>query len=438
MKRVVLVLTTVAVLIFAGCKGREAASSQSGSGSGAGGEKVTLELMHFHTLETVDSSTEAKGYHAMKDKFIKEHPDATINETIFQQVDYHTKIMALAAADEMPDIYFTKGSWVQNFYDNNLMADLTPYIDQSVYRDGIFIPFSRGGKIYASPIQFAMTSVVYYNEELWKSIGYDHFPTTWEELVAADKLFKAKGIATIALGNRDKWPYESCILSTLGDRFTGTDWTQSIILNDGKAKFTDPEFITTLRYSQQMAAMFNRDFNAINNEQADVLYGTGKAASTIEGGWTIAFLLQNADPDVITNTRIALIPNVPGQKGASNAASGGGGWAESVSAKLSGARLTAAVDYVKTTTGVEYSQFMMDDAGFLGQCEVPVKNRESLPGLSQLYLDYVGSLSLVPIYDIQMDGAVIDVMNSKLQELLGGTASPEEVAAAIQAEQDKL
>jgi hypothetical protein len=29
-------------------------------------------------------------------------------------------------------------------------------------------------------------------------------------------------------------------------------------------------------------------------------------------------------------------------------------------------------------------------------------------------------------------------MNSKLQELLGGTASPEEVAAAIQAEQDKL
>ncbi|MDR1175641.1 MAG: extracellular solute-binding protein [Treponema sp.] len=436
MKRAVLVFTTVAVLIFAGCKGRESASSRSGSGSG--GEKVTLELMHFHTLETVDNSSEAKGYHAMKQKFIQEHPDVTINETIFQQVDYHTKIMALAAADEMPDIYFTKGSWVQNFYDNNLMADLTPYMDQSLYRDGIFIPFSRGGKIYASPIQFTLTSLLYYNEELWKSIGYDHFPTTWEELVAADSLFKAKGITTIAHGNRDKWPYESCILSTLGDRFTGTDWTQSIILNDGKAKFTDPEFITALGYSQQMAAMFNRDFNAINNEQADVLYGTGKAASILEGAWTIAFLLQNADSDVLANTRLSVLPAVPGQKGAANAASGGAGWSQSVSAKLSGAQFTAAVDFVKMTTGVEFSQFIMDDSGLLGPCEVPVKNKETLPGISQLYLDYVGSLSLVPIYDIQMDGAVIDVMNSKLQELLGGTASPQEVATAIQAEQDKL
>jgi raffinose/stachyose/melibiose transport system substrate-binding protein len=435
MKRIVLVLATAAFFIFSGCSGKEAAPKAADSSAG---EKITLEVMHFHTLETVENSSEAKGYHAMKDKFIKEYPDISINETIFQQVDYHTKIMALAAADEMPDIYFTKGSWVQNFYDNNLMADLTPYIDQSIYRDGIFIPFSRGGKIYASPIQFTLTSLVYYNEELWKSIGYDHFPATWEELVAADKLFKAKGITTIAHGNRDKWPYESCILSTLGDRFTGTDWTQSIILNDKKAKFTDPEFITVLRYSQEMASMFNKDFNAINNEQADVLYGTGKAASTVEGAWTIAFLLQNADADVLANTRFAILPSVPGQKGAPNAASGGAGWAQSASAKLSGTKLTAAVDFVKATTGVEFSQFIMDDSGLLGQNEVPVKNKEALPGISQLYLDYVGSVSLVPIYDIQMDGAVIDVMNSKLQELLGGTASPEEVAAAIQAEQDKL
>jgi raffinose/stachyose/melibiose transport system substrate-binding protein len=318
------------------------------------------------------------------------------------------------------------------------MADLTPYIDQSLYRDGIFIPFSRGGKIYASPIQFTLTSLVYYNEKFFQDIGMDHFPKTWDELAQADKAFKAKGLATIALGNRDKWPYESCIISTLGDRFTGTDWTQSIILNDGKAKFTDPEFISTLQYSRQMASMFNKDFNAINNEQGDVIYGTGKAASLVEGAWTIAFLLQNADADVLAETRLAILPSVPGMKGDANAASGGAGWSQSASAKLTGARLQAAVDFIKQTTGVEFSQFIMDDTGLLGQCEVPVKGKESLPKISQDYLDYVGTLKLVPIYDIQMDGAVIDVMNSKLQELLGGTASPEEVAAAIQAEQNKL
>jgi raffinose/stachyose/melibiose transport system substrate-binding protein len=415
-----------------------AAGGSAARSSSTGGEKITLNVMHFHTIETMENSSESKGYHAMKEKFIKEHPNVIINETIFQQTDYHTKVMALAAADEMPDIFFTKGSWVQNFHDNNLMADITPYVNESVYRGGIFIPFTRGGKVYGIPIQFMPTSLVYYNEKLFREIGMDHFPKTWEELEQADKAFKAKGIATIALGNKDKWPYESCVISTLGDRFTGTNWTQSIILNDGKAKFTDNEFIATLRYSQQLASMFNKDFNAINNEQSTVLYGSGKAASTFEGGWSVAFQLQNSDPDVLANTRLAVLPAVPGMKGDANATSGGGGWAQSASAKLTGARLQAAIDFIKQTTGEEYSQFLMDDTGLPGPCEVAIKDKGSLPKLSQDYLDYMSSLKFVPIYDIQMDGAVIDVMNSKLQELLGGTATPEEVAAAIQAEQNKL
>jgi len=97
-----------------------------------------------------------------------------------------------------------------------------------------------------------------------------------------------------------------------------------------------------------------------------------------------------------------------------------------------------AIEYVKATTGVEYCEYMMKDSGILGQCEVPVADRSSMPELSQLFLDLVSGLKLVPIYDIQMDGAVIDVMNSKIQELLSGTASPEAVAEAIQAEQEKL
>jgi raffinose/stachyose/melibiose transport system substrate-binding protein len=401
-------------------------------------EKVELSLLHFHTPETSDNNVENRGYHAMKEKFLAEHPNVVLHETTLQQADYHTKMMALAAANEMPDIFFTKGSWVQNFYDNNLMADLTGKIDTSVYRDGIFTPFTRDGKILASPIQFTVTSVVYWNQAMFADIGYDHFPTTWDELLDANEKFKAKGVTMFALGNKDKWPFESCIISTLGDRFTGTDWTQSIILNDGKAKFTDPEFVDTLAYSQAMAPMFNIDFNAINNEQSDNLYGTGKAAATLEGMWTISYFLANADEDVLANTQLALLPSVPNMKGDANASSGGAGWSQSVSSKLTGAALDMAIEYVKATTGVEYCEYIMKDSGMLGQCEVPVADKDTLPVISQRYLDFVGGVKLVPIYDIQMDGAVIDVMNSKIQELLSGTVTPQAVAEAIQAEQDKL
>lgn len=427
MKRSILALLVVLAMVLALPMSMAAAE-----------EKVELSLMHFHTPETADSNVENRAYHAMKEKFLAEHPDVVINETTLQQADYHTKIMALAAANEMPDIFFTKGSWVQNFYDNNLMADLTGKIDTSIYRDGIFIPFTRDGKVFASPIQFVVTSLVYWNQAMFADIGYDHFPATWDELLDANEKFKAKGVTMISLGNKDKWPFESCIISTLGDRFTGTDWTQSIILNDGKAKFTDPEFIETLKYSQAMAPMFNIDFNAINNEQSDNLYGTGKVAATIEGMWTISYFQANADEEVINNTQIAILPTVPNMKGDVSAVSGGAGWSQSVSSKLTGKALDMAIEYVKATTGVEYCEYMMKDSGMLGQCEVPVADLSTVPVLSQRYLEFVGTLKLVPIYDIQMDGAVIDVMNSKIQELLSGTVTPEAVAEAIQAEQAKL
>jgi raffinose/stachyose/melibiose transport system substrate-binding protein len=106
MKHGLFVLVIAAALVISACGNKT--SSAAGGGSSAASEKISLDLMHFHTIETMENSSESKGYHAMKDKYIREHPDVTINETIFQQVDYHTKIMALAAADEMPDIYFTK------------------------------------------------------------------------------------------------------------------------------------------------------------------------------------------------------------------------------------------------------------------------------------------------------------------------------------------
>ncbi len=54
------------------------------------------------------------------------------------------------------------------------------------------------------------------------------------------------------MGNKPNWPAESCWLSTLGDRFTGPDWTQSILEGSG-AKFTDEAFVKALTAFQELA-----------------------------------------------------------------------------------------------------------------------------------------------------------------------------------------
>jgi raffinose/stachyose/melibiose transport system substrate-binding protein len=426
-------MAVIALMVFSGCKGK----SES-AGSRGGTEKIVLELVTQHTPETAKDSATIRGYLAMKEKFIKDNPNVTLNETALQQTDMHTKLMALAAADEMPDYFCTKGSWVQNFYDNNLMADLTGKIDTSRYREGLLGPYTKNGRVFAVPYVFQITSICYYNEKLWKEIGYDKFPETWDELLAANEKFKARGITTIALGNKDRWPFESCIISTLGDRITGSDWTRSIIDKDGKAKFTDPDFIKVLDISQQWASLFNVNFNEIVNNQSDVLYCTGKAASTFEGNWTVSYLLANADKDVLDNTRLAYVPSFSGQKGSRNTISGGSAWSYSANAKLTGAALDAAVKLIDYTTGTEYSQYVMDDEGLPGPVPVSPKAGANMPDLAKRYIEWLGTIKVVPIYDAQMEGAVIDVMNSRIQELLNKTMSPRDVAAAIQAEQDKL
>ena len=439
MKKIVLANALVCILIMTACQSGGQSSASSGN-SGSGKDPITLTFMFGGAARevAVQEDASARAFWAMADKFEELNPHVTIEYNMSDQADFHQKIMALSAADNMPDIFDTKGSWVQTFYDNKLMSDLTDDIEVNLYRSGIFKPFTRDGRIYVLPTQFLITSVGYYNKALWKEAGFDRFPDNWDDVFKADEYFKSQGIVTIAHGNKDRWPYESCIISALGDRFTGADWTESIILNDGKARFTDPEFIECLRLSQRIATLFNPDFNAITNGVADALFATGKAASTWEGSWTVNYFIEEADPELFENIELTLLPQVPNQKGASNAVSGGTGWGVSINSKLEGASREAAVEFIKLRTGEEYCKLFMADIGMPSQIDVPIADKSSMTSLAVKYNEWAAGVELVPIYDIQMDGAVIDKMNVRLQDLLAGTATPEEVAAEIQAEQDRL
>jgi raffinose/stachyose/melibiose transport system substrate-binding protein len=204
------------------------------------------------------------------------------------------------------------------------------------------------------PLQFSVSSMVFYNSDMWKSIGFDKFPDNWEDILSAPEKFKAKGIqTTIALGNKDKWPYESTILSCLGDRFTGTEWTENIIACNGKSKFTDSSFVKALEFSQKLAQsnLFNPDYNSITDEQATMYYCQGKAAAIIDGMWDVSYINLNATDEVKEATKIALLPPVEGGKGEANATSGGAGWFIAANSNLTGEKLEAAKKFIYVCYG---------------------------------------------------------------------------------------
>lgn len=420
--------------------GDVAADPDDGGDVAADQEPVTLTFMHTRTDADIMDSAEGRAFLRLSEEWLEMHPHVTIEQSTMGQGDYQTRVMVLAAADDMPDMFFTKGSWVSHFYNAGVMADLTDYIDMSLaWRPGMFDPFTRNGRIYAVPYQCNVTHLIYYNMEMWREAGFDSFPDNWEDIERAHEHFAANGITTISFGNFDMWNIGSCILSALGDRFTGTEWTESIVRNDGIASFTDPEWVASLEWAMDMRRFFNTDFNAIPHQQAATMFAEENAAAHINGIWMTSWFISNASEELVENMNVAVMPGVPGGLGVANATSGGPVWSQSVSARLTGAAFLYAVGFTNFLYADYYNQYVMDAAGQIGPIIKYPADIDALNPLARRTLDFVNSLDgLTPIYDGVMDASVISIKEVQTQLMLSDGISPQEVAELVQAELERL
>ncbi len=412
-------------------------------------EKISLVFTHFYTEEDIANNADSNARDYALKEYIAQNADTLdITLQVMTQTDMAVKIQAQAAADDLPDLFLCKGSWVENFCENELMADLTPYYEALEWKDdyypGEFKSITYDGKIYGAPIQFVSpTSLMFSNKAIWAEAGYDEIPTTFDEIYAAAEKIQALDKTVLILGNKDVWPYESCWISCLGDRFTGTDWFNSILARDGNAKFTDENFVKMLQFTKELgqSGVLNADFNAMTHDESIAAYNQGKVASLISGYWAVANILGNASQEIIDNTVITLLPQPAGAEvGDPNSLSNASGWFVSVSSKLTGEKLDAAADMAFTINGPLYCDYLAQNFGQLG----PIKSEIPEDGeFAQLQLEYneIASeyaSSGVPVYDVELNGAIVEVMNSGLQEVLAGTMEPETLAELIQAEQDAL
>jgi len=439
-KRVLAILVVFGlVLSLAACKKKTAEQPQQSSQNKNIEEKITLTFTHMFTN---DGSAISDGFYNALNEYKKAHPNVTIKQEALSHDTYETKIKTLAAGGELPDVFVIKGSMVDPFYNNGQIAPLNDALAsnrewKNSFVEGACDDFQRGDKILGIPIQVQPTSLIFYNREIFKEAGINEFPKDWNEFKDVVKKLRAKGYIPITAGNKGKWLVESCILSTLGDRFTGTDWFVSIRDRKG-AKFTDPEFVNALRAIDELVKMkaFNSDINSLDNNQQRTLYYNKKAAMFFEGGWAISLVTNEAPKDVLDATELAIIPPVPGGKGLPNTVSGGAGWAFQINAKLDGSKKNAALALLKALSSDAYSRPMLEKGGFPA---TKVKNYDEskLSTLAKKYQQLAKNIKYVPVYDVQLSPGVIEVMNSGLQDMIIGTLTPEKLAQKIQQEYER-
>ena len=207
------------------------------------------------------------------------------------------------------------------------------------------------------------------------------------------------------------------------------------------ASFEDDTFVAALTETQRLFTktdIFNKDFNAISNEDAREYYISGDCPAFIGGNWDESYIcatLQENNEELFKNTKFAVLPQPEGAQYDADGQNIGLGYAVAINAKLKDdpEKLQAAIDLAEYITGPEFSSYVATNYGLSGLTKVDDPDLSKLDQMTQDFYNW-SYVDTTPceIYDSYLSSAVWAVLNPDIQDMVNGNKDPKDVAADAQ------
>lgn len=390
-------------------------------------ETVTLKFWH---LWTTPAESNKVAIDKVLANFSKAYPHIKIEVDAVENETYKTKIKTAIAANEAPDVFFTwGGGFSKPFVEAGKLMDLTPYVNDGTQNrlvGGALTYQTFNGKFYALP--FSLWGGVFYcNQELFDKHRVK-IPETFNELLAAVKVFKAKGITPMEVGEKDRWPgmfYQNI----LAIRTAGTKLCNDALAK--KATFNQPAFIQSAELLQQLvkAGAFDSGCLGISRDESEANFRLGKAAMYYNGSWVSGSLNEKEAPAVYGKIVARNFPVVEGGKGDPNGFLGGA--VDAFAVKAGTKHPKEAVLFAKYVA--EQHAIIGYQLGALLPAWKVTVDESKLPELtvqiSKLIKDATG---FVLAWDTFLEGADADVHKNLVQEIFAGVITPEKFAREMQ------
>ncbi|MEV4333998.1 extracellular solute-binding protein [Streptomyces sp. NPDC049597] len=263
-----------------------ACGSDSGGASADGA--ITL-AMHNPNIQQQDPAT-----YELVQAFNAKNPTSKI-KLVGRPMEQHQQQMTIAAqSDTLPEVFWVYNALAKNMAKNGDLLDLRPILAEKKL-DAKFAPhmlsgFKQGNVQYGVPYQ-ALVTGFYYNKAILDKHGVP-VPKTHDDLLAAVKKLKAKGVVPIAQGANNS-SFSVWAFLTMLDRFGYEEKYQAIL--DKKQSYDNPNFLRLYGHIEDLAeaGAFPPNMTTQTYTQAVASFTSGQAAFLDSGVWDAAKIQES-------------------------------------------------------------------------------------------------------------------------------------------------
>ncbi len=407
------------VLTFCGCQKKEKGK----------------ELVIWHWMADRQSAFEelAKKYEELAGVKVK-------FELFFPPDAYAQKIQAAAAANDLPDIFGILGDKkiFASFVRGGYIENLTPYmndnngewknrfvkitLDFNSFKKGNVYGVEEG--IYAVPID-TMSIQFLYNKELLKEAGFteDQYPKNWQEFIEiAKKVSEAKKVYGFVCGWGEPW-FIYCLVTNYAFNVMGED--KFFATMRGEVPYTDPAWIKIFKLFKDLreANILAPGIITMSNKEAEQFFAMGKALFSFNGSWGMNTYFQ-INPNLNYDTMLP--PKVEDSNNPVRIWVGAG---SSFVVNKKSPLKEEAIKFLKWLTEKEQQAFLVKKTRNLPS----VKGCDEFLDESLLkFLKHTEFGTHPNLWPINENPRVIETINTGIQKIIIGEATPEQVAEEVE------
>ena len=359
---------------------------------------------------------ETEGHQVALDQVIQEYNASQDQYEVTAKyvpfADFKKQLSIGASADELPDIAILDSPDHASYVEMGIFEDLTGKFDVSSYYEGTVNSCTVDGKLYGVPFGVNCLAL-YYNEDMLEAAGCE-VPTTWDELKETAKKLTGDNVTGLAL----------CSVQNEEGTFNFVPWLWST----GATSYDidNENGIRALTFIQGLIEEGVMSKECINWTQGDVMnqFISGNVAMMENGPWQIPTMQAEA-PDL--NWNVTLIP----KDAEYSSVLGGENYAV-----INGRNVEGALDFLTYATSEEKVKFMMDKVGYISADKTIAENQFEADSPYQPFVEELNYA--MPRGPLAEWPSVSDAISLAFNQVITGTATPEEAAAQAQSTIDGI